>query len=62
MLVVLQMQRDVCFRPASAPRNRGRLDTFNAEIIMDTQVEFLIANISFNLTSETSPAPSLDGC
>lgn len=40
MLVVLQMQRDVCFRPVSAPRNRGRLDTFNAEIIMDSRFKF----------------------
>lgn len=62
MMVVLQMQRDVCFKPVSAPRNRGRLDTLNAEIIMDNKSSFLIANSSYNLASETSPAFSLDGC
>lgn len=32
------MQRDGCFRLASAPRNQGRLDTFNVEMIMDREL------------------------
>lgn len=42
ILVVWQMQREVFFRPVSAPRNRGRLDTLNVEIIMDRRDQFLI--------------------
>lgn len=31
ILAVLQMQRDGCFRPVSATRNRGNTDTFNGD-------------------------------
>lgn len=38
ILVVLQMPRDVLFRLLSAPRNRGRLDTFNVKMIMEIKI------------------------
>lgn len=39
ILVVLQMPRDVLLRLLRAPRNRGRLDTFNIEMIMEVEIK-----------------------